>query len=65
MQAQIENYRFRVWDYPVKELYRHLSKKINETRPVKTPEEGYRRVLDEVDEEGKAKLAFIWNSREV
>ena len=61
MLERIETYRFRVWEYPVREVHRHLTRKINEAMPVKTPEEGYRRVHDRVD----GKLAFIYNSREV
>ena len=58
---RVETCRFRVWDYPVREVNRHLSRKINESIPVTTPEEGYRRVHDAVD----GKFAFLYSSREV
>ena len=61
MLERIKACRFRVWEYPVREVNRHMARKINESKPVRTPEEGYRRVQDAVD----GKFAFLYSSREV
>ena len=50
-----------MWNYPVQEQYRHLARKIKENKPVKTPEEGYKRVHNDIN----GNFALIHNSREV
>ena len=54
-------FRYRVWDYPVREQYTHLLKVIKQTGPFKTPEEGFQRV----DEALMGDFAFIHDASEV
>ena len=55
------NCRFRVWDYPVKEMYTNMFKVIKENSPVATAKEGFMRVQDAI----KGDFAFIHDAATV
>ena len=55
------NCRFRVWDYPVKEMYTNMFKVIKENSPVATAKEGFMRVQEAV----KGDFAFIHDAATV
>ena len=55
------NYRFRVWDYPVKELYTNMFKVIKENIPVSSAKEGFMRVQEAV----KGDFAFVHDAATV
>ncbi|XP_066943797.1 ionotropic receptor 25a-like isoform X1 [Macrobrachium rosenbergii] len=53
--------KYRVWDYPIKEQYTHILKVIDETGPVATAEDGFKKVLDNE----KGQFAFIHDASEI
>ena len=53
--------RFRVWDYPVREMYTNMFKVIKENDPVATPMDGFMRV----QEATKGNFAFIHDAATV
>ena len=55
------NCRFRVWDYPVKEMYTNMFKVIKENSPVATAKDGFMRVQDAI----KGDFAFIHDAATV
>ena len=55
------NFRYRVWDYPIKEQYTHIFKTIKASVLAETPEQGFQRVLDAED----GTFAFIHDASQV
>ena len=54
-------FRYRVWDYPIREQYTNIYKVIQNSGMVDTAEQGFQRVLD--DEKGT--FAFIHDASEI
>nr|XP_033332474.1 ionotropic receptor 25a [Megalopta genalis] len=52
---------YRVWDYPIKEQYGHILQAIMQVGPVKSSEEGFRKVIESESSE----FAFIHDSSEI
>lgn len=50
LNSTSDQVEYRVWDYPIKEQYGHILQAITQVGPVKTTEEGFKKV-----EEKKAK----------
>lgn len=61
LNASIDDHRYRVWDYPIKEQYGRILMAINDSMPVKNAEEGFRKVNEHED----ADFAFIHDSSEI
>uniref|UniRef100_A0A6P7FMD1 Uncharacterized protein LOC114329336 isoform X2 n=1 Tax=Diabrotica virgifera virgifera TaxID=50390 RepID=A0A6P7FMD1_DIAVI len=61
LNASIDDGRYRVWDYPIKEQYGHILLAINDSIPVESAQEGF----DNVNEHLDADYAFIHDSSEI
>ncbi|XP_043275122.1 glutamate receptor ionotropic, NMDA 2A-like isoform X2 [Venturia canescens] len=61
LNSTSDQIEYRVWDYPIKEQYGHILLAISQVGPVKTAEEGFRKVLESDD----AEFAFIHDSAEI
>ena len=61
LSSNADQSRYRVWDYPIKEMYTHLFKTIQASGLAKNAEDGFKRVL--ADEDGT--FAFIHDASEV
>ncbi|XP_017892674.1 ionotropic receptor 25a [Ceratina calcarata] len=58
LNSTSDQVEYRVWDYPIKEQYGHILQAITQVGPVKTDEEGFRKVI----ESENAEFAFIHDS---
>uniref|UniRef100_A0A336LSJ9 CSON003219 protein n=1 Tax=Culicoides sonorensis TaxID=179676 RepID=A0A336LSJ9_CULSO len=61
LNSSSDDLQYRVWEYPIKEQYGNILLAINDSMPVKTPEEGYRKVNEAVN----ADFAFIHDAAEI
>lgn len=61
MNASIDDTRYQVWDYPIREQYGHILLAINDSNPVLSAKEGFKNVNDHLD----ANYAFIHDSSEI
>nr|XP_022904235.1 ionotropic receptor 25a [Onthophagus taurus] len=61
LNASTDGTQYRVWDYPVREQYGHILLAINDSIPVKTAAEGFKKVNERTD----ADFAFIHDSAEI
>ncbi|XP_066591382.1 ionotropic receptor 25a isoform X2 [Prorops nasuta] len=61
LNSSSDQIEYRVWDYPIKEQYGHILQAITQVGPVKTAEEGFRKVI----ESENAEFAFIHDSSEI
>ncbi|CAG9833504.1 unnamed protein product [Diabrotica balteata] len=61
LNASIDDGRYRVWDYPIKEQYGHILLAINDSNPVENAAEGFSNVNEHLD----ADYAFIHDSSEI
>lgn len=61
LNASTDETQYRVWDYPIREQYGHILLAINDSMPVATAEEGFRKVDEHID----ADFAFIHDSSEI
>lgn len=59
LNSTSDQVEYRVWDYPIKEQYGHILQAITQVGPVKTTEEGFKKV----EEEEKEKKNFYKFSR--
>jgi len=44
LNSTSDQVEYRVWDYPIKEQYGHILQAITQVGPVKTTEEGFKKV---------------------
>ncbi|XP_058794707.1 ionotropic receptor 25a isoform X2 [Phymastichus coffea] len=61
LNSTSDQVEYRVWDYPIKEQYGHILQAISQVGPVKSIEEGFRKV----EESENAEFAFIHDSSEI
>ncbi|XP_046146027.1 ionotropic receptor 25a isoform X1 [Osmia bicornis bicornis] len=61
LNSTSDQVEYRVWDYPIKEQYGHILQAITQVGPVKSSEEGFRKVI----ESENAEFAFIHDSSEI
>ncbi|KAM0731734.1 Ionotropic receptor 25a [Formica fusca] len=61
LNSTSDQVEYRVWDYPIKEQYGHILQAITQVGPVKTTEEGFKKVI----ESENAEFAFIHDSSEI
>ncbi|KAK2580489.1 hypothetical protein KPH14_006227 [Odynerus spinipes] len=61
LNSTSDQVEYRVWDYPIKEQYGHILQAITQVGPVKTVEEGFRKVI----ESENAEFAFIHDSSQI
>lgn len=55
------NFRYRIWDYPIKEQYGHILLAINSSNPVENASKGFQKVEEHIN----ADFAFIHDSAEI
>ncbi|XP_053972088.1 ionotropic receptor 25a [Hylaeus volcanicus] len=58
LNSTSDQVEYRVWDYPIKEQYGHILQAITQVGPVKSAEEGFRKVIESENSE----FAFIHDS---
>ncbi|XP_020285886.1 ionotropic receptor 25a isoform X1 [Pseudomyrmex gracilis] len=61
LNSTSDQVEYRVWDYPIKEQYGHILQAITQVGPVKTTEEGFKKVI----KSETAEFAFIHDSAEI
>ncbi|KAL6267005.1 hypothetical protein P5V15_000085 [Pogonomyrmex californicus] len=61
LNSTSDQIEYRVWDYPIKEQYGHILQAITQVGPVKTTEDGFKKVI----ESENAEFAFIHDSSEI
>ncbi|XP_025833055.1 ionotropic receptor 25a isoform X2 [Agrilus planipennis] len=61
LNSSPDDSRYRVWDYPIREQYGHILIAINDSIPLKSASEGFRKVNERTD----ADFAFIHDSSEI
>ncbi|KZC07022.1 Glutamate receptor, ionotropic kainate 2, partial [Dufourea novaeangliae] len=61
LNSTSDQVEYRVWDYPIKEQYGHILQAITQVGPVKSSEEGFRKVI----ESEMSEFAFIHDSSEI
>ncbi|XP_017782140.1 PREDICTED: ionotropic receptor 25a [Nicrophorus vespilloides] len=61
LNASTDDTRYRVWDYPIREMYGQILISINDSMPLPTAKAGF----DKVDELLEADFAFIHDSSEI
>lgn len=61
LNASTDEIQYRVWDYPIREQYGHILLAINDSMPVESAAEGFKKVNEHVD----ADFAFIHDSSEI
>ncbi|XP_015174609.1 PREDICTED: glutamate receptor ionotropic, kainate 3 [Polistes dominula] len=61
LNSTSDQVEYRVWDYPIKEQYGHILQAITQVGPVKSMEEGFRKVI----ESENAEFAFIHDSSQI
>lgn len=59
LNSTSDQVEYRVWDYPIKEQYGHILQAITQVGPVKTTEEGFRKVGKRKKREKKKKNSFL------
>ena len=47
--ANSEQYSYRIWDYPIKNLYTNVFKSIQDSMPIRSSREGFDKVLKSED----------------
>ncbi|KYN04416.1 Glutamate receptor, ionotropic kainate 2 [Cyphomyrmex costatus] len=72
LNSTSDQVEYRVWDYPIKEQYGHILQAITQVGPVKSTEDGFRKVqkiemydIFQVIESEEAEFAFIHDSSEI
>lgn len=61
LNASTDETQYRVWDYPIREQYGYILLAINDSMPVASASEGFRKVNEHID----ADFAFIHDSSEI
>lgn len=61
LESTWDQYKYRVWDYPIHEQYGLMLRAINGSNPVKDAREGFQNVVDHTN----ADYAFIHDSQEI
>lgn len=59
LNSTSDQVEYRVWDYPIKEQYGHILQAITQVGPVKTTEEGFKKVEKRKEKERRRKEEFF------
>lgn len=65
LNSTSDQVEYRVWDYPIKEQYGHILQAITQVGPVKTIEEGFKKVIKKTKIEISISVFFNINCKKI